>query len=245
MTRLAAFLPPESVRSALVGLLPLVGGVTGALLASWLGPDVGSRHLYAAAAPIIPVMLLAIALQARVFRIEVPPTLGLDDKGIQPKIDALKAELSESRDASTSARAQLEGLKTETASLRDENDTLGSSSAEDGAALARLTNRLAAVSAQIETTDSVREDSERRLEEFATQFSRFQRFSTAVSAGWGITRVVYVAFGMALLAAGEFHALDVLARADFTARPNLVMGAIGFGFGAVFVSAVVQPTRGE
>lgn len=226
---------------------PLYGGVICAALAASLGPDAGSRALWIAGAQVIPVVLIALALQARVFRFVLPRHgLGQDLDDFEREIEVLRSKIQEEFQNIRSERETPGHWSVRAKALLDEvNSASGeSSSARQSLADARadLEELVSEGTARMAEVDAEEAHLRRRLDHLEAFVARQRRWSSAFTAGLGLTRAMYVAAGMALLALGEFRALEVLATGDYESRPGSVLAAIGFGFGAMFVAALV-PTR--
>lgn len=237
--------------------MPLIAGAVGASLAWILGPDKGTRDLYVVTAQVIPVLLLALALEARVFRAvgTSPPRLESDELDVEvhdilERLDSMQRTVEDRARNISRFEHEMAARESEARVLEQRAQELAreSSAAEDVLRDAdRLRTEIALSKAQLaDHRSDVRQwiidiENNRVLVKGAEKrIRRLERSWRWLHLSARGSRAAHVALGVAVLAAGEFEALGRIAEGTSSGEPRFAFAAIGYGFAAVLVAALTK-----
>lgn len=225
-------------------LYPLIVGTATMGLVMFLQPNRGTRDLYVVAAQVIPVLLLALALEARVFatRNELPPPPS-DPADVLRDVRSATERVDAIRRTATVLRARTDDLG---ARLKDIEQALNSASLDDvpEEELAKARGVIEGQKAEHAAAEATVLEAERELEKLTAALADQERRVKAVRRWWQLrkgawwgTRGYYVGVGVGVLAIGEFEALSRIADGSYTRRPDFALAAIGYGFATTLVVA--------
>lgn len=223
------------------GLVPLLAGTVGALLAWIFGPSSGTRDLYVVAAQVIPVLLLALAFEARVFRAAGTLLPGIESDELLAKAQDLTTRLDTAQRRVEDRARDVVGIEQEISALRHDAQELGRAERKV------LYERLAPAEArQAELRRDIRDwvldiEATRRALKRQMRFLQWEVRTRRVLhvSSWS-SHTAHVALGAALLAAGEYEALTRIAEGDYSGEPRFAFAAIGYGFLAILGAALAK-----
>lgn len=232
---------------------PLIAGAVAVGLASLFGPDQGTKDLYVVSAQVIPVLLLALALEARIFRAagprpDQPP---IDPAAALAHIQDVKAAIDTAQSAVDARARNIVHFGEEIAGWQREVDRLKQLAADlppeqvpnfDGIHQKIETARADQAGYQSDVRRWVLdiEDSRSVLAQHEKRIKRTRRWWRMARISWWSNRVAYVGTGVLVLAIGEFESLLRIANGDYESRPLFAFAAIAYGFVAILVAALSE-----
>lgn len=253
---------PRPFRDTVLPFVPLGAGGLAALGAVFIAPERATKDLYVVAAQVIPVLLLALALEARIFRpvappigspLEEPEELLATADALEISVKDMQHRLQELVGGSDETKRQFEEWERRTDQLEEEARHLLESDPAAGETLdavdrLREETQLAKeqhASRQNELRNWVREVAQQRtlVSQQQRRIKRLRRMQRVARFTWASNNAAYIGFGILVLAGGELQSLVRIADDDFSGKPGLVFAAMAYGFAAVFFTAVFKRDR--
>jgi len=230
------------------GIYPLIAGTVALFLVMFLQPDRGTKDLYVVAAQIIPVLLLALALEARVFssRNELPPPPS-DPGAVLREVQGTIARLERMQNRLATQRERLDAVGAELTLLEQDFQKVTGATEEELAGvrtvLVKHREDHAAAQAAFREREQDIEEMAVLLEDQEKRVKAIRRWWWLRKGSWWGIRMYYVGVGIGVLAVGEFEALFRIADGGYNERPDFALAAIGYGFAAALVASLSKPSH--